>query len=204
MTYKLYKNDLPDSVEFGPEVAIDTEALGLNNSRDRLCLAQIYFGTGDVHIVHFDRKSAYSSPNLERLLSSKNILKIFHYARFDMAILQKTFGIHIDNVYCTKIASKIARTYSDVHGLRILIREFFGLEISKKEQSSYWGGDEISEEQLRYASNDVIFLHRIRGRLNTILENENRKDLAERCFNFLSTRVDLDLLGWADIDIFCH
>ncbi|MDR1495172.1 MAG: ribonuclease H-like domain-containing protein [Rickettsiales bacterium] len=204
MIYKLCKNDLPSEVEFGPEVAVDTEALGLNNSRDRLCLVQIYFGSGEVHIVHFDRKSTYNSPNLVRLLSDRKILKIFHYARFDMAIIQKTFGLRLENVYCTKIASKIARTYSEVHGLKALIREFFNIEISKKEQGSYWGGDEISEDQLRYAANDVLFLHRIRDRLNTILENENRKDLVDRSFGFLQTRVDLDLLGWAGVDIFCH
>jgi ribonuclease D len=204
MTYKLYRGDLPGEVKFESEVAIDTEALGLNNFRDRLCLVQVYFGSGEVHIVHFDKKSNYDAPNLRRLLSDKGILKIFHYARFDMAILQKTFGIRIENVYCTKIASRIARTYSDIHGLKALVREFFGIEISKKEQGSYWGGDEISEDQLKYASNDVLFLHRIRSRLNVILENENRKELVERCFSFLPTRVDLDLLGWADIDVFCH
>ncbi|GHU29342.1 3'-5' exonuclease [Bacilli bacterium] len=204
MPYALYENDLPDGIEFGSEVAIDTEALGLNNFRDRLCLVQIYFGSGEVYIVHFDKDNTYrSSPNLMRLLTDKTILKIFHYARFDMAILQKAFDIRIENVYCTKIASKIARTYSDVHGLRVLIREFFSMDISKKEQGSYWGGD-ISEEQLKYAANDVLFLHRIRKRLNIILENENRKKLVEECFKFLQTRVDLDLLGWSEIDIFSH
>ncbi|MDR2777413.1 MAG: ribonuclease D [Rickettsiales bacterium] len=204
MTYRLYRDDLPDDIRFGSEVAIDTEALGLNNFRDRLCLVQVYFGSGEVYIVHFDKKSTYNSPNLKRLLLDESILKIFHYARFDLAILQKTFGIRIGNVYCTKIASRIARTYSDIHGLKALIREFFGIEISKREQGSYWGGDEISEDQLKYAANDVLFLHRIRDRLNTILENENRKELAERCFSFLPTRVDLDLLGWINVDIFCH
>jgi ribonuclease D len=204
MTYKLFKDDLPDDVEFGPEVAVDTEALGLNNSRDRLCLVQIYFGSGEAFIVHFDSKSTYNSPNLVKLLSDVKILKIFHYARFDMAILQKTFGVRLENVYCTKIASRIARTYSDIHGLKALIREFFNIDISKKEQGSYWGGDDVTEEQLRYAANDVLFLHRIKEKLNVILENENRKDLVNRCFNFLQTRVDLDLLGWANVDVFCH
>jgi ribonuclease D len=203
MAYHLYEDDLPESIEFGKEVAIDTEALGLNNSRDRLCLVQLCFGGSEVHMVHFKSGSGYNSPNLKNLLSDNSILKIFHYARFDVAILQQTFNILINNIYCTKIASRIARTYSDVHGLRVLVREFFNLDISKKEQNSYWGG-EISEEQLRYAANDVLFLHRIRDRLNIILENENRKELAEECFKFLHTRVDLDLLGWGDIDIFSH
>ncbi|MDR2077790.1 MAG: ribonuclease H-like domain-containing protein [Rickettsiales bacterium] len=204
MVYHLYHSDLPDQLEFGKEVAIDTETLGLNNFRDRLCLVQVCFGDDVVHIVHFGSNSNYNdSPNLKKLLSDRSILKIFHYARFDVAILQRTFKIHISNLYCTKIASKIARTYSDMHGLKSLVREFFNLDISKKEQNSYWGG-EISDEQLKYAANDVLFLHRIKDRLNFILENENRKKLVDECFKFLSTRVDLDLLGWGDVDIFSH
>ena len=137
-----------------------------------------------------------------KLLTDNNVLKIFHYARFDMAILNKTFNIDIRNVYCTKIASKIARTYTDAHGLKAIIKEFFNIDISKREQSSYWGG-EINEEQLKYAANDVLFLHRIKNRLNIMLENEHRKELVEECFNFLPTRVKLDLSGWTD-DIFSH
>lgn len=201
--YILYENDLPGDLEFGSEVAIDTEALGLNNYRDRLCLVQIYFGTGKVHIVHFDPKSNYSSPNLKRLLQDEKILKIFHYARFDLALLQKTFGIKVGNVYCTKIASRIARTYTDAHGLKAIVKEFFNMEISKKEQGSYWGGD-ISEEQLKYAANDVLFLHRIRERLDMMLENEGRTGLMRECLEFLPTRVELDLRGWGDEDIFSH
>ena len=197
-----YKNDLPDNLDLGNEIAIDTEALGLNNFRDRLCLIQICSGDENVHIVHFDSNSDYNSPNLIKLLTDNNVLKIFHYARFDMAILNKTFNIDIRNVYCTKIASKIARTYTDAHGLKAIIKEFFNIDISKREQSSYWGG-EINEEQLKYAANDVLFLHRIKNRFNIMLENEHRKELVEECFNFLPTRVKLDLSGWAD-DIFSH
>lgn len=201
--YILYENDLPDDLEFGSEVAIDTEALGLNNYRDRLCLVQIYFGTGKVYIVHFDSKSDYNSPNLKRLLEDEKILKIFHYARFDLALLQKTFGFEVKNVYCTKIASRIARTYTDAHGLKTIVKEFFNMEISKKEQGSYWGSD-ISEEQLKYAANDVLFLHRIRDRLNMMLDNEGRTDLLDECLKFLPTRVKLDLRGWGNEDIFSH
>lgn len=204
MTFNYYKNDLPEGIDFGNEIAIDTEALGLNNFRDRLCLVQISSGNGVVHIVHFDSKSEYKSPNLVKLLTDNKILKIFHYARFDVAILQKTFNVKIDNIYCTKIASKIARTYTDAHGLKVLIKEFFNIDISKKEQSSYWGGNEISEEQLKYASNDVLYLHKIKEKLDIMLENEKRKDLAEACFKFIPTRVELDLRGWIDKDIFSH
>ena len=201
--YNLYKDDLPEDIDFGNEVAIDTETLGLNNFRDRLCMVQLYSGNGKVHLVHFDNNSKYNATNLIKLLTDDKILKIFHFARFDLAILQKTFGIVINNVYCTKIASKIARTYSDAHGLKVLVKEFLNIEISKKEQSSYWGG-EINENQLKYASNDVLYLHRIKDRLNMILENENRTELVKECFKFLQTRVKLDLEGWGDIDIFSH
>lgn len=197
-----YRNDLPNDLNLGNEIAIDTEALGLNNFRDRLCLVQLSSGDGNVHMVHFDSNSDYNSPNLIKLLADDKILKIFHYARFDLAILNKTFNIDIRNIYCTKIASKIARTYTDAHGLKVIIKEFFNIDISKREQSSYWGG-EINEEQLKYAANDVLFLHRIKNKLDLMLENEHRKELAEECFKFLPTRVKLDLSGWTD-DIFSH
>jgi ribonuclease D len=205
MTYKYFRGDLPDNLDLGGEIAIDTEALGLNNSRDRLCLVQITAGDGVVYIVHFIGIDSYGGAmNLKKLLADDKILKIFHYARFDMAILQKTFDIKIHNVYCTKIASKIARTYTEAHGLKAIVKEFFNVDISKREQSSYWGGKEISEEQLKYASNDVLFLHRIKEKLDKILDNEDRKVLAEKCFEFLPTRVELDLRGWIDNDIFNH
>lgn len=201
--YKYYEDDLPNDLDLGTEIAIDTETLGLNNFRDRLCLIQFSSGDGVAHLVHFKSNSDYNSPNIRKILTNDNILKIFHFARFDLAILQKTFNIEINNVYCTKIASKIARTYTDAHGLKVLIKEFFNIDISKREQSSYWGGD-ITDEQLKYASNDVLFLHKIKDRLNIILENENRKKLAEDCFKFLPTRVKLDLSGWLEMDIFSH
>ena len=202
MSYILYKNDLPDNLNLGKEVAIDTEALGLNNFRDRLCMVQLCSGDNIAHLVHFDG-SDYSAPNLRKLLADKSVLKIFHYARFDMAILQKTFGFPIENVYCTKIASKIARTYTDAHGLKAIIKEFFNIDISKKEQSSYWGV-EPTEEQCKYAGNDVLFLHKIKERMNFMLEHEGRKDLFENCIKFLNTRVNLDLEGWLENDIFSH
>ncbi|MDR0611733.1 MAG: hypothetical protein LBG58_16630 [Planctomycetaceae bacterium] len=202
MSYSFYRNDLPDGLTLGREVAIDTETLGLNNVRDRLCMVQLCAGDNVAHIVQFD-KDEYNAPNLRRLLSDEKVLKIMHFARFDMAILQKTFGFKIKNVYCTKIASKIARTYADAHGLKVLVKEIFGMDISKREQSSYWGGD-ISEEQLRYASNDVLYLHKIKDYLENILEKEERKQYVMECFNFLSARVDLDLGGWLECDIFSH
>jgi ribonuclease D len=204
MTYKYFKDDLPDNLNLGNEIAIDTEALGLNSFRDRLCLVQITDGNDLAYIVHYDSKSNYNSENLKRLLTNSKVVKIFHYARFDVALLQKTFNIKIDNIYCTKIASKIARTYTDAHGLKAIVKEFFNVDISKKEQSSYWGGDIINEEQLKYASNDVLYLHKIKEKLDRILENENRKELAEECFKYLQTRIKLDLSGWADCDIFSH
>lgn len=203
MSYILYKNDIPNNLDLGKEIAIDTETLGLDNFRDRLCLIQMTSGKDEVvHLVHFDGKD-YSAPNLKKLLMKKDILKIFHFARFDMAILQKTFGFPIENVYCTKIASKIARTYTEAHGLKVLVKEFFNIEISKKEQSSYWGATP-NDEQLKYASNDVLYLHKIKEKLDFILVNENRKTLADDCFKFLNTRVNLDLAGWINIDIFSH
>jgi ribonuclease D len=204
MTYKYFKNDLPDGLNLGNEIAIDTEALGLNSFRDRLCLVQITGGNNLVYIVHFDSKSDYDSKNLKKLLANDKIVKIFHYARFDVALLQKTFNVKINNIYCTKIASKIARTYTDAHGLKAIVKEFFNVDISKKEQSSYWGGDEVNEEQLKYASNDVLYLHKIKEKLDKILENENRKELVDECFKFLQTRIKLDLSGWTNCDIFSH
>jgi ribonuclease D len=202
MGYVFYKNDLPNELNLGGTVAIDTETLGLNNFRDRLCMIQLCSGDDIAHIVQFD-KNCYNAPNLRKLLLDESVLKIMHFARFDMAILQHTFGFEIKNVYCTKIASKIARTYTDAHGLKVLVKEIFNMEISKKEQGSYWGGD-ISDEQLKYAGNDVLFLHKIKNYLDNILLRENRKQYAEECFKFLNTRVNLDLNGWLSEDIFSH
>jgi len=203
MTNYIYKNDLPNGLDLGKEIAIDTEALGLNNHRDRLCLIQISAGNGDAHMVQF-KKGDYEAPNLRKLLENERVLKIMHFARFDMAILQQYLGIKIKNVYCTKIASKIARTYTNSHGLKALIKEFLGFDVSKKEQSSYWGAKEISKSQLKYAASDVLYLHQIKEGLEEILEREGRKKVFHECLKFLNTRVDLDLMGWIEQDIFAH
>ena len=203
MQTNLYKNDLPDNVQFEDILAIDTEAMGLDPARDRLCLLQIYDGTGDCHLVQFDGFK-YNCPNLSKVLNNEKKIKIFHYARFDMAAIKYALGINLKNIYCTKIASKIARTYTGSHGLKDICKELLNVEISKKKQSSDWGNISLSKEQVAYAANDVIYLHEIRAKLNEILQRERRLDLAESCFKFLPTRVDLDLKGWVDKDIFSH
>jgi ribonuclease D len=203
MQTHLYKNDLPENVTFGNIVAIDTEAMGLNPSRDRLCLIQLYDGEGDCHLVQFDGFD-YNSPNLQKILIDKSKIKIFHYARFDMAAIKHALGINLKNIYCTKIASKIARTYTNSHGLKDICKELLDVEISKKKQSSDWGNISLSKEQITYAANDVVHLHNIRIKLNEILEREKRFELANACFDFLPTRVELDLKGWVDKDIFSH
>lgn len=201
MTNFLYKNDLPDDIKLGKEIAIDTETLGLNNFRDRLCMVQISSGDGNAHLINFDRDS-YKAPNLKKLLSDDSVLKIMHYARFDMAIMQRTFGIELHNIYCTKIASKVARTYSHAHGLKVLVEEFVGFLMSKRQQSSYWGTDEVSNPQIKYAASDVLYLHKIRDGLEDMLEREGRKKLAHDCFKCLNAVVNLDLAGWTEHDIF--
>ena len=203
MQTHLYKNDLPDHVTFDDIIAIDTEAMGLDPARDRLCLIQMYDGKGDCHLVQFDGFD-YNSPNLQKILSDKRKIKIFHYARFDMAAIKYALNINLDNIYCTKIASKIARTYTNSHGLKDICKELLDVEISKKKQSSDWGNTSLTKEQIAYAANDVIYLHDIRNKLNQILEREKRFELADSCFKFLPTRVALDLKGWVDKDIFSH
>ena len=203
MQTNLYKNDLPRNVQFDDILAIDTEAMGLDPARDRLCLLQIFDGKGDCHLVQFDGLD-YKCPNLSKVLNDKTKVKIFHYARFDMAAIKYALGINLQNIYCTKIASKIARTYTNSHGLKDICKELLNIEISKKKQSSDWGNVSLSKEQVDYAASDVIYLHSIRTKLNEILLRENRLELAESCFKFLPTRVDLDLKGWVDKDIFSH
>lgn len=203
MANHLYKGDLPDGLDLGAEIAIDTETMGLNNFRDRLCVIQISNGDGNAHLVQLE-KDKYDAPNLRKLLSDKSVLKIFHYARFDMAILQHTLGFPIQNIYCTKIASKLARTYTDYHGLKNLSKELLDVDMSKKEQSSYWGAEEITKEQIKYAASDVLYLHRLKEKLDLMLRKEGRYTMAQECFKFLSTRVDLDLAGWIETDIFMH
>ena len=203
MKIKLHKNDLPDGLKLGPIVAVDSETLGLNPARDRLCLVQLSDGDGTCHAVQFDA-GAYAAPNLKRLFADKSTLKLFHYARFDVAMFQRWLGVATTPIYCTKIASKLVRTYTDKHGLKDLVRELLCVEISKEQQSSDWGAAELSERQLAYAANDVAFLHRLKDALDAMLAREGRTALAQACFDFLPTRVALDLAGWHDVDIFAH
>lgn len=203
MSIRLHKSDLPDGADFGESVAIDTETLGLNPHRDRLCVVQLSRGDGTADLVQI-APGQTGAKNIERLLADPKITKLFHFARFDVAILFKTFGVLTAPVYCTKIASKLARTYTDRHGLKDLTRELLGIDLSKQQQSSDWGGETLSEAQLSYAASDVLYLHALRLRLDAMLQRENRAELAQACFEFLPARARLDLAGWADVDIFAH
>ncbi len=200
---ELHKGDLPRGVKFGGAVAVDTEAMGLKNSRDRLCLVQLSGGDGTAHLVQF-KPGAYNAPNLKKLLADPKVTKIFHFARFDIAILKHALGVDVKPVYCTKIASTLCRTYTDKHSLRELCREILGLEMNKQQQSSDWGQDKLSREQIEYAAHDVLYLHEIRDRLDDMLAREGRKKLAQACFDFLPVRAALDLAGWPEFDIFAH
>lgn len=199
---ELYQGDIPPGRLKAKVVAIDTETLGLNPYRDRLCLVQLSDGDGTAVLVQV--KAGEDAPELKRLLADETVLKLFHYARFDMAVLNHFLGAVPRPVYCTKIASKIARTYTDKHGLKDLCRELLGVELSKQQQSSDWGAAELTPEQLNYAASDVLYLHALRDRLETMLMREGRAHLAQACFEFLPTRAELDLEGWAEIDIFAH
>jgi ribonuclease D len=203
MTITLHRGDIPDSIDFGASVAVDTETMGLVDQRDRLCLVQLSKGDGTADLVQI-AAGQREAPNLVRLLRDTRVEKLFHYARFDIAILQKTFGIMPGPVYCTKIASKLARTYTDRHGLKDLAGELLNVQISKQQQSSDWGAPELSEAQLAYAASDVLHLHAIRDKLDVMLQREGRLALAIECFAFLPTRVRLDLMGWGETDIFAH
>ena len=203
MKIKLYQNDLPDGLNLGPVVAIDTETLGLNPFRDRLCLAQLSSGDGVCHAVQFAAGN-YAAPNLKKMLADPGTIKLFHFARFDVAMFRRYLQVDCKPVYCTKIASKLVRTYTDKHGLKDLVRELLGLELSKEQQSSDWGARELSEKQLAYAANDVAYLHQLKDALDAMLAREGRTDLAKACFDFLPSRAALDLAGWEDIDIFAH
>jgi len=203
MTVRLHQGDLPDGADFGPIVAIDTETLGLNPKRDRLCLVQLSKGDGNAELVQIARGQK-RAPNLERLLADPNVVKLFHFARFDVAALAETLGVMAQPVYCTKIASKIARTYTDRHGLKDIVKELLGVEISKQQQSSDWGAETLSEAQQAYAASDVLYLHELKSRLDAMLAREGRSGLADACFKFLPARVQLDLDGWAEMDIFAH
>jgi ribonuclease D len=199
----LHDGDLPDGLDLGDVIAIDTETMGLNPVRDRLCLAQLSAGDGTVHLVQF-RKGAFNAPNLSALLTDPARLKLFHFARFDVAVLQAYLGVVTAPVYCTKIASRLVRTFTDRHGLKDLCRDLIGVDLSKQQQSSDWGSDQLTPEQLRYAASDVLYLHALKARLDEMLRREGREALAEACFKFLPARAALDLGGWADLDIFAH
>ncbi|MBR1734575.1 MAG: ribonuclease D, partial [Alphaproteobacteria bacterium] len=188
----LYKNDLPDMIDFGNSVAIDTETMGLSIKRDRLCLVQICTADGRTFLVQIQKGMQEQAKNLKKLLTDKSVLKIFHYARFDVAILKQTFGIDVNPIYCTKIASKLARTYTDKHGLKNLCKDILGIEISKNEQSSDWGQEQLSAEQLKYAQGDVLYLHKLREKLNEMLIREEKMELANRCFETIKTITDLE------------
>ena len=199
----LHKGDLPNQLNLGPIVAIDCETMGLNFHRDRLCLVQLSSGDGIVHMVQI-ASGQHSAPNLCKLLSDEKVLKIFHFGRFDIAALLKTFGILTSPVYCTKIASKLVRTYTDRHGLKNLLQELLGIDISKQQQSSDWGAVTLTDAQLEYAASDVLYLHSLKDELDLRLLREGRMDLAKSSFDFLPTRARLDLTGWPETDIFAH
>lgn len=199
----LHQGDLPPALDLGPVVAIDTETMGLNPLRDRLCLVQLSAGDGSSHVVQFPR-GPLAAPNLVRMLADPAVLKLFHFARFDIAVLQAYLGVTCYPVYCTKIASKLTRTFTDRHGLKDLCKELLGVDISKQQQSSDWGAEVLTAEQLRYAAGDVLYLHALKEKLDTMLAREGRLAFAEASFAFLPTRALLDLAGWDEVDIFAH
>ena len=203
MTIRLHRGDLPDLARYRTSVAIDTETLGLNPHRDRLCVVQLSPGDGSADVVQI-APGQTEAPNLKRLLADPAIVKIFHYARFDIAVLSNAFGVMPAPLYCTKIASRLTRTYTDRHGLKDLVRELLGVDLSKQQQSSDWGAETLSEPQVAYAASDVLHLHALKEKLDTLLAREGRTDLAEACFRFLPDRAQLDLLGWPEEDIFAH
>ena len=203
MKIKLHINDLPNNIKFAESVAVDTEAMGLNHKRDRLCLVQLSNGNGICHLVQI-QNNILKPKNLIKLFKNKKILKIFHYARFDVGILKHSFNINIENIYCTKIASKLARTFTNEHGYKDLCKNLLNKKISKTEQTTDWGSKKLTQAQQKYAATDVLYLHKIKIELDKMLIRENRVKLAQTCFDFISIRVDLDLLGWSEQDIFKH
>lgn len=198
-----HKGDLPLDLKLEGDIAIDTETLGLKNNRDRLCLLQLSSGNGNVHLIKFE-SGQYDAPNLKELLADPARVKLFHFARFDIAVIYKYLGVLVQNIYCTKIASKIVRTYAEGHGLKDLCRELLNVQISKQQQSSYWGNETLSKEQLEYAATDVLYLHKLRDKLNIMLARENRIELVAQCFKFVPHRALLDIDGWEEIDIFAY
>jgi ribonuclease D len=203
MTNHLHMHDLPDGLDLGAVVAIDTETMGLVPHRDRLCVVQLSSGDGDAHVVQIAQGQT-QAPNLCRMLADPAVLKLFHFARFDVAALHNAFGVTTAPIYCTKIASKLVRTYTDRHGLKVLLQEMLGVDVSKAQQSSDWGAHKLTPAQVDYAASDVLYLHRLKADLDRMLDREGRMDLAQSCFDFLPTRALLDLGGWADTDIFHH
>ncbi|HEX2752534.1 MAG TPA: ribonuclease D [Alphaproteobacteria bacterium] len=203
MTVTLHHGDLPADVTFGDTVAIDTETLGLKPHRDRLCLVQLSAGDSTVHLVKFE-KNSYNAPNLQKLLADPQVTKLFHFGRFDIAIMQQYLGVTAAPVYCTKIASKLTRTFTNFHGLKNLCKDLLSVELDKQQQTTDWGADELTPEQMDYAASDVLYLHKLRDALNGMLAREGRTEMAQACFDFLPTRAVLDLKGWAEEDIFSH
>lgn len=203
MSHQVYARDLPDDLDLGAVVAIDCETMGLHPHRDRLCVVQLSGGDGTAHLVQIE-KDQTSAPNLERLLADPNVLKLFHFGRFDIAAMLNAFGVLAAPVYCTKIASRLVRTYTDRHGLKVLLQELVGVDVSKQQQSSDWGAETLSQAQIEYAASDVLYLHKLKDALNEMLVREGRAELAQSCFDFLPTRARLDLIGWPDTDIFAH
>ena len=203
MTIHFYQDDIPSELDFGASIAIDTETQGLNLQRDRLCLIQLSSGNGDAHLVQFEKKK-YNAPNLRKLLSDKKTLKIFHFARFDLAAIKMYLEIQCAPVFCTKIASRLTRTYTDKHGLKDICSELIGVEISKQQQQSDWASSELSQNQREYAASDVLYLHQLKDVLEHRLKRENRLEIARGCFDFLEYQVDLDIQGWGEQNIFAH
>jgi ribonuclease D len=203
VTIEVHYGDLPAHIDFGKSVAVDSETLGLNPHRDRLCVVQLSSGDGNAHLVHFN-EPVYNAPNLKKLFADPSVEKLFHFARFDVAVIRKYLGVECTPVYCTKIASKLVRTYTDSHGLKALCKELLDIDLSKAQQSSDWGKSKLSDDQIEYAASDVLYLHRLQAILDDMLVRENRKDIAQACFDFLPTRASLDLGGWPEVDIFSH
>ena len=207
MNIRLHQGDLPDGLDLGTSVAIDTETMGLNPHRDRLCLVQLSAGDGNCHLVRIPPKpkgTPVTAPNLKRLLSDARVMKLFHFARFDIASLKHALGVMAQPIYCTKTASRLVRTFTDRHGLKDLCKDLLGIELKKEQQTSDWGAPELTQEQLRYAATDVVHLHALKTKLDEMLAREGRTSLAQACFDFLPARAELDLAGWAEVDIFAH
>lgn len=204
MTHTLHQGDLPDGLDLGATVAIDTETMGLNVPRDRLCLVQLFSGDGTVHLVQFKKGAGYDAPNLTAMLTDPGVLKLFHFGRFDIAVMAHWLGALAAPVYCTKIAAKLTRTFTDRHGLKDLCKELLGVDISKQQQTSDWGAQELTKDQLKYAASDVLYLHALKSKCDEALAREGRTELAQAAFDFLPARAQLDIAGWPDIDIFAH